>query len=311
MAEKKLKILAIEDNPGVLFNLKMTLEYNNFEVITANNGEEAIEILSKMKDIPDIIISDIMMPKMDGYEFFKYVSGNSKWNLIPFLFLTAKSSPEDVRFGKILGVDDYITKPFEEEDLIAIIKGKISRSKQSEAVRKRFDEKILSFLEIDKKPSISEEEKLSVTLLFLDWDEYSGPVLKSYYPSDQQESSTLLHQIGIQLFHSSVSIFGQHGAHGSEGTLMNITNIGKTGYVYFDSIEDTEVRGGERLFMLTVLAPKISYFESLKIKEIFCQISKGIKNQTRWDIKEYWEEISNILSSSLFDGENISEIIKT
>ncbi len=311
MAEKKLKILAIEDNPGVLFNLKMTLEYNNFEVITANNGEEAIEILSKMKDIPDIIISDIMMPKMDGYEFFKYVSGNSKWNLIPFLFLTAKSSPEDVRFGKILGVDDYITKPFEEEDLIAIIKGKISRSKQSEAVRKRFDEKILSFLEIDKKPSISEEEKMSVTLLFLVWDEYSGPVLKDYYPSDQQQSSTLLHQIGIQLFHSSVSIFGQHGAHGSEGTLMNITNIGKTGYVYFDSIEDTEVRGGERLFMLTVLAPKISYYESLRIKEIFCQISKGIKNQTRWDIKEYWEEISNILSSSLFDGENISEIIKT
>ncbi|MCK4848744.1 MAG: response regulator, partial [Candidatus Heimdallarchaeota archaeon] len=106
-------ILVVEDNPDVLFNIQVALEANEYEVETASNGKKAIKKLSEMGKNPDLIISDIMMPEMDGYDFFNIVSQNSVWSRIPFVFLSAKSKPEDVRFGKILGADDYITKPFD------------------------------------------------------------------------------------------------------------------------------------------------------------------------------------------------------
>ena len=110
-------ILVIDDYQDILDNLKMILSLNNFEVITSKNGKEALETLLTLKTLPEVIISDIMMPEMNGYDFFKTVSESPKWNRTPFLFLTARTSPTDVRFGKMLGVDDYLTKPFKKEDL--------------------------------------------------------------------------------------------------------------------------------------------------------------------------------------------------
>lgn len=81
------------------------------------SGDKAIKTLSNLNSTPEVIISDIMMPNMDGYDFFNAISTHSQWNQIPFLFLTAKSTPEDIRLGKMLGVDDYITKPFNERIL--------------------------------------------------------------------------------------------------------------------------------------------------------------------------------------------------
>ncbi|MFW9972714.1 MAG: PleD family two-component system response regulator, partial [Candidatus Odinarchaeota archaeon] len=130
-------ILVVDDNKDILLNIRITLEQNNFEVITSSNAQDALNILSKTVKIPDVIVSDIMMPIIDGYDFFRKVSSSLKWSRIPFIFLTAKSSPEDVRFGKILGVDDYITKPFEEEDLLAIIKGKVHRKETIDSINKK------------------------------------------------------------------------------------------------------------------------------------------------------------------------------
>ncbi len=70
----KPRILVTEDNPDLLFNIKMTLEFNDFEVLTANNGEEALIILEKCQKAPDLIISDIMMPEMDGYELYSNIT---------------------------------------------------------------------------------------------------------------------------------------------------------------------------------------------------------------------------------------------
>ena len=107
--------------------VKLLLESNDYRVETAKTGEDALKILSDLKTPPDIIISDIMMPKMNGYNFFETVSDNLKWNRIPFIFISALSTPEDIRIGKMLGVDDYLTKPFKEEDLLATISGKVNR----------------------------------------------------------------------------------------------------------------------------------------------------------------------------------------
>ena len=161
----KSLILLVEDDADILMLTQRTLEIAEYEVLTAKNGLDAMNVLSELTErLPDLIISDILMPGMDGYEFFKAVSENPNWNQIPFVFLTALSTPEDVRLGKLLGVDDYITKPIKREDLYAVIGGKIARNKRIQAVSKKLGETIES-LKIDLTPSISESEKNLIILI--------------------------------------------------------------------------------------------------------------------------------------------------
>jgi len=125
-------IFVVEDNPDVLFNIQITLEANNFKVITAINGKKAIKTLLERKKAPDLIITDIMMPEMDGYEFYQVISNDPKWKNIPLLFLSALATPDDIRFARILGVGDYITKPFKEEVLLEMIEKKLNEAQLSE-----------------------------------------------------------------------------------------------------------------------------------------------------------------------------------
>lgn len=289
-------ILVVEDDENLLYNLKLSLEYNQYRVITANNGVKALEILSKLQEGPEIILSDITMPKMNGYDFFKAVSINPKWNQIPFLFLSGLSSIDDVRFGKMLGVDDYITKPYEDADLLAIISGKITRNKKTRAQNKKVIE-LFNSLNIVAAPSISEEERKLVILIFVIWDDYSGPTVKSYFPVDQKLPISV-RDLGQQLFQSTISIYGQNKINKAEGALLNIENIKKYGYIFFDSYTDNTARSKERTFMLAVIAPMINYFESLKIKVIFKEISALIKEKKDFEIQKYWKSITNILVTS-------------
>ena len=232
-------ILLVEDNPGVLLNITVTLEFNDYEVISAKNGKEGLSVLEKVERLPDLIISDIMMPEMDGYEFFENVSENPKWNQIPFFFLTARASPEDIRFGKMLGIDDYLTKPFKENDLLAAISGKISRKKKIK--------ELLSSLDIEMKPSISEKQKEFIIIALFTWDDKLGPVIASSYPEDLDLPFSLT-KIGVQLFNATSSIYGQTNLQGAQGILLNIKNIEQFGYLYFDSILDENARGGQNRF---------------------------------------------------------------
>ena len=289
-------IILVEDNPDVLFTIQTTLELNNYNVITAGNGAEAIRKLTEAKDPPDLIISDIMMPEMDGYEFFKKVSENPNLSEIPFLFLTAKATPEDVRFGKMLGIDDYLTKPVHEEDLLASITGKLARKKKIVSTRKQFEEKIFSSLEKLSHPSISEKERESVYLLFLEWDDEEGPKLRDFYPKDSNFSN-LIEKIAFQLYYAATSIYGHEGVSEAEGVLLHIKNVEKYGYAFFDSLKDSKRKGGQPPFMLAILAPEINYFETLRIKETFQNISDKMNKSIDWDIKEYQKKISELLST--------------
>ena len=100
--------------------------------LSAKNGKEAIEVLQNSSIPPDLIVSDILMPEMDGYELFKIISSNANWNTIPFIFLSAKASPDVIRLGRILGVDDYVTKPVDEELLQSLIENKIHKVRNIE-----------------------------------------------------------------------------------------------------------------------------------------------------------------------------------
>ncbi len=294
LSEKSL-ILLVDDNQDILYNIKLLLEAKEYRVLTTISGKQAIDILSNLDELPEVIISDIMMPGIDGYDFFEHVSHNTQWGHIPFLFLTAKSTPEDIRLGKILGVDDYITKPFNEEDLLATISGKILRNKDAKKINKKINE-FLDSLKIDFTPSISKEQKKLVCLFLVEWDDKIGPVLKDFYPKEKN-FPIALKDLGSQLFHAATSIYGHDNITKGQGILLNIENIKNKGYLFFNSYPKEGERYGEKQYMLCLIAPEINYLESLRIKKIFKEISENLKNNLDWNIETYRETILEILTT--------------
>jgi putative two-component system response regulator len=119
------QILLVEDNQFVRDSITQMLKIENFEVFIAENGYDALEILKKVR--PDLILSDVNMPAMGGIALLKTVRRTSNLSSIPFIFLTANDSPEDIQVGRELGVEDYLTKPVENKDLLAIINARLLR----------------------------------------------------------------------------------------------------------------------------------------------------------------------------------------
>lgn len=122
------KILIIEDDKEIIETLKELLTLEGYDVVSANSGKEGIK--AAMRHHPDLIICDIMMPEMDGYEVIKTLQHNQSTFNIPFLFLTAKTAKSDLRFGMELGADDYITKPYEDNDILNAIEARLKKKKE-------------------------------------------------------------------------------------------------------------------------------------------------------------------------------------
>lgn len=120
------KILLIEDNPDVRENTEEILSLANYNVITAPNGKIGVELAQHEK--PDLIICDIMMPELDGYGVLHILSKNEETASIPFIFLTAKTEKADIRKGMTLGADDYLTKPFDDTDLLNAIEVRLRKN---------------------------------------------------------------------------------------------------------------------------------------------------------------------------------------
>jgi len=117
-------ILVVDDDKHTQRLLKAILSAENYTVFTADNGEAALELMEK--EHIDLVVLDIMMPKMDGYEFTKAIreSGNN----LPILMVSAKQLPGDKHKGFLAGTDDYITKPFDEQELLLRIKALLRRA---------------------------------------------------------------------------------------------------------------------------------------------------------------------------------------
>lgn len=131
------KILLIEDNNDMRENTAEILELANYNVFTAKNGKEGVELAQKEK--PDLIICDIMMPVLDGYGVLHLLSKNNETENIPFIFLTAKAERSDMRKGMEMGADDYLTKPFDDIELLNAIE---SRFKKADLIKKEFSKSI-------------------------------------------------------------------------------------------------------------------------------------------------------------------------
>ncbi len=119
-------ILIIEDNNDIRENIAEILELAGYETHTAENGKIGVETAERV--VPDLILCDVMMPVLDGYGVLSIVNKKPVLADIPFIFLTAKSGKEDFRYGMNLGADDYITKPFETNELLSVIELRLSKS---------------------------------------------------------------------------------------------------------------------------------------------------------------------------------------
>ena len=113
------RILIIEDESTMLSNIVEMLGYENYEAQGAVNGRTGIELAQEI--IPDAIISDIMLPDIDGYEVLKAIRNNPQTAHIPFLFLSANRQPSDIAKGLRLGANLYMTKPFTNEELLSAV----------------------------------------------------------------------------------------------------------------------------------------------------------------------------------------------
>jgi DNA-binding LytR/AlgR family response regulator len=129
------KILLVEDEEDILANINYILTANGYKVFTALDGLSGYEIAKN--EIPDLIISDIMMPGYDGYELKSKIDGNKKTKSIPFIFLTAKTDMQDLRLGMNLGADDYLIKPIKMEELLRAIDARLKRISQLDNTKKR------------------------------------------------------------------------------------------------------------------------------------------------------------------------------
>jgi two-component system, OmpR family, alkaline phosphatase synthesis response regulator PhoP len=126
------KILVIEDEVFVRENLFDLLEANNYEVICAENG--FVGAVWAFEHIPDLIICDVMMPEVNGHEVLEALRQSSTTEMIPFIFLTAMADKQSIRKGMELGADDYLTKPFENIDLLKAIEVKLERRAAMEKI---------------------------------------------------------------------------------------------------------------------------------------------------------------------------------
>ncbi|AOY56837.1 MULTISPECIES: response regulator transcription factor [Desulfococcus] len=110
------KILIVDDELSILVPLKFLLEKNRFEVELAQSGKDALETIAQSK--PDLILLDIMLPDLDGYEIFQMIRERPEWDDIKVIYLTARSRDVDIAKGLNLGADAYITKPFSNTELV-------------------------------------------------------------------------------------------------------------------------------------------------------------------------------------------------
>ena len=158
------RILVVDDDKNTRILLKAVLEAERYTVFTAENGEAALEVMDR--EHIDLVVLDIMMPKMDGYEFTKTLRESQ--NTLPILMVSAKQLPEDKHKGFIVGTDDYITKPNDEEEMLLRIKALLRRAQIASEHRMTIGDVVLDYdaLTVTKHDETKELPQKEFLLLY-------------------------------------------------------------------------------------------------------------------------------------------------
>jgi two-component system, OmpR family, alkaline phosphatase synthesis response regulator PhoP len=124
------KILLVDDEPDILQMVSLRLKANGYEVETAGNGEEGLE--KAKANHPDLIVLDVMMPKMDGYQVCRFLKKDTRYKKVPILMLTARAQGEDMSLAEECGADGYAAKPFDPPEFLEKIKTLLDAGTQSQ-----------------------------------------------------------------------------------------------------------------------------------------------------------------------------------
>ncbi len=287
-------IFIIEDDVESANNLKSILELNDYATEIAFNGKEAHEKLEELKSLPDLIICDIIMPEMNGYDFYVKVSENSSWSRIPFFFLSGKIETEDVRFGKLLGADDYITKPFNIKDLLTRIDKKIKENLENLLASQMIEGKLIKFWKL-KDPSLFKMDKLKFLYLFyLTWDDEIGPKIVDFYPKNEIPSLKLK-EITSELYSTLINVYEYKKVFKSNKYVFRIVKGLIDAYILIDRIEGKEPeKKGVGTVLLCAIAPNFHYLITERIKETLGNLVNKLKKGKNLDMKEEWEAFLKI-----------------
>ncbi len=158
------RILVVDDDRNTRLYLQVTLEEEGYKIFTAENGEDALSVMDH--EYIDLVIVDIMMPQMDGYEFTKILRETN--NNLPILMVTAKQLPEDKKQGFLVGIDDYMTKPIDEEEMLLRIKALLRRAQIANERKIRIGDVILDYdsLTVKRGDTIQELPQKEFLLLY-------------------------------------------------------------------------------------------------------------------------------------------------
>jgi DNA-binding response OmpR family regulator len=127
---KPPSVLIVDDEPNIVLSLQFLMKKTGFEVRTAKDGEEAMAEISRAA--PDLVLLDVMMPKIDGFSICKQIRANPDWKDMRIIMLTARGRDVEREKGLALGADDYITKPFSTKDAIARVEAVLGRPRKAE-----------------------------------------------------------------------------------------------------------------------------------------------------------------------------------
>ena len=285
-------IFLIEDDDVLVQNLKLFMEMHKFKLISASNGKEGLKLLSNLKQNPDVIISDILMPEMDGYDFYMKVAENSEWSRIPFFFLSGKAEPDDVRFGEILGADDYITKPFKSKELLKRIKKTIKKHSKISKDSKVLEEELKEILKFEE-PSLKKHRRAEFFYIYyMVWNDESEPILKEHFPRNEIPSLNLK-DLTSQLYSTLIKMYKfEELSESSQFTLRVVKDL-VDAYALIDKLEH-KTQSEEGTFMLCAITPNSHYLQSQMIRDVLSKIASKIKTNKEWNVKDYWELLLDI-----------------
>ena len=286
-------VFLIEDDKALVQNLKIFLEMNDFRFFSASNGREGLETLSNLDQQPDLIISDILMPEMDGYDLYMKVSENSEWSRIPFFFLSGKAEPDDVRFGKLLGANDYITKPFKSKELLRRIEETIKKNREIRKTSKVIEQELKDILKFEE-PSLKKHRRADFFYIFyLVWNSETGPEIKDFFPKNEIPSLNLK-ELTSQLYSTLRKIYKFEELSETNQFTIRVVRDLVDAYALVGKLEEKVSQNGADTFMICAITPNSHYLQSKAIKEVLGKIAVTIKGDKVLKIKDFWEQLLEI-----------------
>jgi len=196
MQHKSGHILVVEDDIILQSQIAEILQFEGYTISLASNGFEGVKKAFDL--LPDLILSDISMPDCNGFEFLEQVQSNQKTSIIPFLFLTANSDLESVKTGKTLGADDYLLKPFDQEELLLSVNNRLNKSLRTKTIAKKEASQQLEQVRYTVSASMPHEFRTPLSSI-LGISELLRDRAKNYKPSKVSEYSEMIFDAGKRL----------------------------------------------------------------------------------------------------------------